>query len=141
MTALPWVPDDGGRGGTGRRGDAGDCVVRALAIASGVPYEEVYESMAAGEAARGKPRSARNGVAPKVYKAWLAAHGWVWTPKMAIGSGCTVHCAVGEVPAAGRLVLRLSGHLVAIIDGRIHDTSDPSRGGTRCVYGWWEAPR
>jgi hypothetical protein len=24
-----------------------------------------------------------------------------------------------------------------VIDGVIHDTFDPSRGGTRCVYGYW----
>ena len=25
-----------------------------------------------------------------------------------------------------------------MIDGVIHDTYDPTRGGTRCVYGYWK---
>lgn len=135
------VYDDGGRRAAGFRGDAGDCVTRALAIASGEPYADVYAALAAGEAATGAPRSARNGVAPKVYRAWLADRGWVWTPTMGIGTGCTVHLRADELPA-GRLVVRLSGHLAAVIDGQVHDTFDPSRDGTRCVYGYWqqEAP-
>jgi hypothetical protein len=31
----------------------------------------------------------------------------------------------------------VSKHYCAVIDGVIHDTSDPSRDGTRCVYGYW----
>jgi len=36
-----------------------------------------------------------------------------------------------------RLILSLSKHLAAMVDGVVHDTHDPSRGGTRCVYGYW----
>jgi hypothetical protein len=41
---------------------------------------------------------------------------------------------------SGRLVVRLSRHLTAMIDGIVHDTYDPRREGTRCVYGWWSQP-
>ena len=58
---------------------------------------------------------------------------------MQIGSGCTVHLRDGELPM-GRLLVSVSKHLVAVIDGVIHDLSDPSRNGTRCVYGFWQAP-
>ena len=37
----------------------------------------------------------------------------------------------------GRLVVSLSRHWTAVIDGVIFDTHDPSRRGTRCVYGYW----
>lgn len=37
----PFVFDDGGRAATGFRGQADDCVVRAVAIASGLPYADV----------------------------------------------------------------------------------------------------
>jgi hypothetical protein len=30
--------------------------------------------------------------------------------------------------------------LCAVIDGVIHDTFNPSRGGSRCVYGYWVFP-
>lgn len=63
-------------------------------------------------------------------------NGWVWTPTMFIGSGCKVHLRGDELPA-GRLIVSVSKHLVAVIDGVIHDTYDCSRNGTRCVYGYY----
>ena len=33
--------------------------------------------------------------------------------------------------------IRLSKHITAVVNGVIHDTYDPSRGGSRCVYGVW----
>jgi hypothetical protein len=42
----------------------------------------------------------------------------------------------GELPA-GRIIARVSKHFVAIIDGVINDIYDPSRGGNRCVYGYY----
>jgi hypothetical protein len=55
---------------------------------------------------------------------------------MQIGSGCRVHLRADEL-TPGRLVVQLSRHLTAVIDGVVHDTHDPSRNGTRCVYGYW----
>jgi hypothetical protein len=55
---------------------------------------------------------------------------------MGIGTGTTVHLRDGELPM-GRLIVACSRHYVAVIDGVIHDTSDPSRDGTRAVYGYY----
>jgi hypothetical protein len=55
---------------------------------------------------------------------------------MQIGSGCKVHLRSDELPI-GRLVVGLSRHSAAVIDGVLHDTYDCSRRGTRCVYGYW----
>lgn len=134
--------DDGGRKAAGYQGTAGDCVVRAIAIATGMPYQSVYDGInatAVGER-RGKRKrgvsSARNGVYKGTIRKYLAALGWKWTPTMGIGTGCKVHLKADELPA-GRLVVSLSKHLTAVIDGVIHDTHDPQRDGTRCVYGYW----
>jgi hypothetical protein len=56
----------------------------------------------------------------------MAALGWRWIPTMHIGSGCKVHLHDGELPM-GRLVVSVSRHLTAVIDGVIHDTHDPQR--------------
>jgi hypothetical protein len=61
-----------------------------------------------------------------------------WTATMLIGSGCKVHLRSGELPS-GRLIVAVSKHLCAVIDGVLHDTHDCSRGGRRCVYGYWTA--
>jgi len=67
----------------------------------------------------------------------LAKLGWRWVPTMGIGTGCRVHLRQGEVPMSGTIICKVSRHLVTVIDGIMHDTHDPSRGGTRCVYGYW----
>ena len=41
-----------------------------------------------------------------------------------------------ELPM-GRLVVSLSRHFAAVIDGLLHDNHDCSRDGTKCVYGFW----
>lgn len=136
-----WKYSDGGRKEAGFKGSAGDCGVRALAIATERPYLEVYNRI--NELARlEKPRngektsSARNGVYRKTLQRYIDEIGWTWTPCMSIGSGCRVHVRASELPS-GRLILRLSRHYAAFIDGVLIDTYDSSRGGTRCVYGYW----
>lgn len=134
--------NDGGRQAAGYKGRAGDCVCRAIAIATERPYQQVYDSLNAlaqsersGKRKRGKS-SARTGVFKQTYRKLLASWGWVFIPTMTIGSGCKVHLRRNELPG-GRLIASVSRHLVAVIDGTIHDTSDCSRGGTRCVYGYY----
>ncbi len=134
--------DDGGRAAAGFRGDAGDCVTRAIAIATRQDYLTVYHSLNAlaksertGKSKRGVS-SARNGVYRQTIRRYLQGIGWNFTPTMGIGTGCRFHLRDGELPM-GRLIVTVSKHECAVINGVIHDTSDPSRGGTRCVYGFW----
>ena len=134
---MRWIYDDGGRAAAGFVGDAGDCVTRAIAIATGMDYRAVYDDLSERQAALGKPRSARNGVQPKAYKPYLAELDAIWTPTMSIGSGTTVHLRECELPYEPWLIVRLSKHLAAIRQGVVYDTHDPSRDGTRAVYGYW----
>ena len=140
-----FVYNDGGREAAGFKGSAGDCVCRAVAIAAQLPYQEVYDRLAEGNASQRKskrtgkqPRSACNGIytTRKWFKDYMLELGFVWTPTMQIGSGCKVHLKADELPS-GRLVCNVSRHQVAVIDGVINDTYDCSREGTRCVYGYW----
>jgi hypothetical protein len=145
---LPWVYDDGGREAAGFRGETGDCVTRAIAIATGKPYREVYDHVAgllrewAEQTGRARDRSPRNGVPKHLIKAYLTHDlGWVWHPTMGIGTGCQVHLAKGELPETGPLVVSLSKHNAAVVDGVVRDNHDPTRDGTRCVYGYWTPPQ
>jgi hypothetical protein len=47
-----------------------------------------------------------------------------------------VHLKESELPS-GRIIVAVSKHLTAVINGEIHDTYDCSREGTRCVYGYY----
>jgi hypothetical protein len=137
--------NDGGRLDSGYKGSAGDCVCRSISITASLSYREVYERLAVGNsnqrASKNTPKgkkSARNGIntSRKWFKDYMLELGFTWTPLMKIGSGCKVHAKADELPK-GRLILSLSGHWSAMIDGVINDTYDPSRNGTRCVYGYW----
>lgn len=147
---MRYQHNDGGRALAGYKGDAGDCVVRAIAIATETPYQTVYDELEKSNhshmlgsndrvakklAARGT--TPRNGNFRKVYELYLATKGWVFHPTMSIGSGCKVHMRAEELPA-GRIIVRLSKHVAAVIDGVLQDTHDCTREGTRCVYGYYQ---
>ncbi len=134
--------NDGGRAAAGYSGKTGDCVCRAIAIASGKPYQEIYtliDTFGAKERGSKKRKgksSARTGVFKGTIRKVCESLGARWVPTMQIGSGCKVHLRDGELPA-GRLVASVSRHSVAVIDGVVHDIYDPSRDGNRCVYGYY----
>lgn len=141
---MKFIENDGGRAAAGYKGKAGDCAARAISIATGRPYQEVYDAINAlgakertGTRKRGTS-NARTGVHKEAVHKYMAAIGWKWTATMRIGSGCRVHVREDELPD-GRLVLNLSRHYAAVVDGALHDTYDSSRAGKRCVYGYWSA--
>lgn len=153
---MQFVRNDGGRAAAGFKGKTGDCVTRAIAIATGKPYREVYDALnqmgkseRIGVRKRGTS-SSRDGVYKQTFRRYLKSLGWTWTPTMHIGSGCTVHLVAGELPM-GRLIVSVSRHLTVVIDHVIHDTFDPQRtiliteNGIqrithRCVYGYFSSP-
>lgn len=171
--SMKVIYNDGGRAAAGYTGVAGDCVTRAVVIATGKPYQEVYDALSEGSRMQrmGKRKvrkfSARSGVnvRRRWFKDYMASIGWVWTPTMHIGSGCTVHLTDGELPM-GRLIVSVSKHYTTVIDGVVHDTHDPQRNvhasepdrgqelrpgqhrsngwihsiQRRCVYGYWSKP-
>jgi hypothetical protein len=146
---MRYIHNDGGRAAAGFNGCAGDCVTRAIAIASGRPYAEVYRRLAEGNASQrvtkrqrrktNNGKTARAGIYTqrKWFKDYMREIGFEWFPAMKIGSGCKVHLCKEELPQ-GRLVVHVSRHSTAVIDGVTNDTSDDQRGGTRCVYGYWK---
>lgn len=154
---LKYKYSDGGRAEAGYKGQVGDCATRACAIATGIPYKEVYltlqrlqkayiketqEMVANSKSARvhmqyrhviKEGQSVRNGVYVEVLHRFFKSIGWTWVAKMSIGSGCTLH--LGDIPESGTYVCRLSKHYVAVIDGVVLDTFQDDW--DRCVYGYW----
>lgn len=130
---MKFIYNDGGRSKYFKGKQAvGDCAIRAIAIATGLEYIKVYDDLKA----LNNGVSCRNGTPKKVDKKYLTQLGWVWHPTMHIGQGCTVHLDADELPA-GTLIVQVSGHLVCVKDGVVYDTYDCTRGGNRCVYGYW----
>jgi hypothetical protein len=145
MSAIDFVFDDGGRAAAGFKGKAGDCVCRAIAIATEQPYREVFHSLSVlgwfpGGGMKRDPDGlyrSRPDNESQLIREYLAELGWTWAPTMAIGSGCKLHLRGDELPS-GRLIVSVSQHMTAVVEGVVHDTYDCSRGGTRCVYGFWK---
>jgi hypothetical protein len=135
--------NNGGRAAAGFKDETGDCVCRAISIATDQPYRTVFDNLSALGWFPGKMKRDADGLyrsrpdnENQLIREYLATLGWAWTPTMRIGSGCKVHLRADELPL-GRLIVSVSHHLVAVIDGVIHDNHDCSRNGTRCVYGYW----
>ena len=148
-TGFPFQFNDGGRAEAGFKGGAGDCVVRSIAIAANLPYLQVYEDLRLANESyaqlrndrlakrlHAKGSSPRNGNHRNVFHDYILGLGFEWVPTMKVGAGCQVHLRPNELPS-GILIAKVSKHVCAIIDGVIHDTHNPSRGGNRCVYGYY----
>ena len=137
-----FIYDDGGRKIAGFKGITNDCVTRAIAIITEKPYQEIYFELKIicdqerASKSRLRKSSPRMGIHKASYKKYLETQGFVWHNTMSIGSGCKIHLSENELPA-GKLLVQVSRHLVAVIDGVVHDTHDCSRNGKRCVYGYW----
>lgn len=142
--AIPFCYNDGGRDLYEIKGATGDCCCRSIAIATGIPYPIILETI--NHYAKSERRTAtkrgisngRTGVYTQTAKKVMLKLGMIWVPTMFIGQGCKVHLRREELPK-GRLVAVVSGHYTAVINGVLHDTHDCSREGNRCVYGYFIA--
>lgn len=142
---MEFVYATGGREKYYKTDNVRDCVVRAICNATGKDYKEVYDAInqlakrerrSSRKAARS---SSRNGVYKNTFKKYIEqVLGYKFTALMGIGTGCTTHLCKEELPNEGSYILNLSGHLSCWKDGKLYDTYDCSRGGRRCVYGYWK---
>jgi hypothetical protein len=125
--------NDGGRSVGGFVGLTGDCVSRAIAIATGLAYRDVYDTL--------KERygtSPRNGVPNSIYSPYLRELGWEPFPlpsqpitidEMLLPEGPTViQCQRAGRPHA---------HLCTVIDHVLHDTWDARDDGVYRVTSLW----
>ncbi len=140
-----FVEDDGGRVAAGYGEPEGDCVARAITIATGKPYAEVFEELkarharyvkrlrpvAAGIERRRRTEPIHNGCEEKVSSPYLKSLGWEYTRLKE-----RVYLRAGALPS-GRLIVNVNHHFTALIDGIIHDTFDSGGTGKRPVLGYW----
>lgn len=131
--------DDGGRAAAGYRSKGGDCVCRTIAIATGLPYQQVYDRLAEGNSKQRKSAhhtpscSVMGGVSTYAvwFKRYMKELGFTWhtTPAIKLENG--------KAPK-GRIICSLREHVVAIIDGVMHDDKFHATKGWRRVYGYWK---
>lgn len=124
--------NDGGRSNYFAANKVGDCVTRSISIAKGKDYKQVYN-----EIKKLVGYTPRNGIYKKDTKKVMAHFGGTWVSCSSIGQKQRVHLNTEELPS-GRIICQLSKHVTCVINGVINDTYDPSRDGTRLVYGYWK---
>jgi len=146
---MEFVYNDGGRSKYFKEKNVGDCVTRAIAIATGKDYLEIYNDIneLAKRERTGKRKkkisNARSGVYKQTDRKYLESLGWKWIPCSKIGVGCTMHLNENELPQ-GTIICQVTKHLVCVKDGVIYDTYNSSikydKDGNlvdRCVYGYF----
>ncbi len=132
---MEFIWHDGGRADCGYVGLTGDCVTRAIAIATGTSYRDVYRRL--GELAEVSPRK---GVANHVSSDLLSELGWTYTP----GHGLVFSSQ--WLPKGALIVHLLSqegrchGHFCSVIDHVVYDTWNPSDEDRYVIQGYWTRP-
>lgn len=143
---MAFIYDDGGRSKFFAKRppkSGGDCVTRAITIATGMRYIDVWKDL--DYLCMKSPLRMRNGhrhnpdmgIPKAIWEPYLLDLGWKWIPTMSRGTGTYVHVNPSELPlVAAPLILRNSRHL-SVMDqnGNEHGIHDCSRNGTRAVYG------
>lgn len=134
---ITFEKHDGGRADAGFRGTTRDCVPRAIAIATGLPYREIYDELSRRQKAyytkklrestpryrrfwerRLKQYSARNGVRNEVWRPYLKSLGW----QPSVG-----YRWIEDFPSTGTFIILQHKHMVTIKDGVLYDTYDSSK--------------
>lgn len=127
---MTYIYNDGGRKLSGFKGEAKDCACRAISIALGIPYADVYNELAKANKLSGGKRSARNGMPTIISTNFLMERGWRWTSAPQFDGR---KAKAKDLPK-GIFIARQAKHLVAVIDGVPHDTWDSSN---KMIYGYW----
>lgn len=121
---LPWREDDGGRRAAGYPVQR-DCSVRAVALATGMSYRDVYVALAGF--------APTCGVESAVSDRLLGAAGFSYTST----AGRTVRLRSDELPRLPLMVVSMWEHLTVVAGGTIVDTGDPTLYRRGIVLGWW----
>jgi len=131
LFARKYIYDDGGRRKAGYRRQANDCVVRAIAIASEMPYESIRTALEAMAKAQSR-QCVDKGVFRETFHPLLTDMGWHY-------EGPWMPTPIWDIPL-GRVICRLQHHLVAVIDGMPHDTHNAFRGKKRDILAYYTPP-
>lgn len=108
----------------------GDCVIRAFTKATGLTWLEVFDSLIPyAREIQANPNS------KSVYEKYLTNLGYKWVGlKAEKGKRRLNPETFCKKYKSGTYILRLSHHLVTVVDGYYYDTWDCKE---YCVYGYW----
>jgi hypothetical protein len=125
---------DGGRKDAGYKGTANDCVTRAFAIATGLPYKVAYEEVYRFLSNYVDGGSPRTGLRPDLVGRFFGRMGWSFVDLSLVSrvGGFTI-----ESLPAGKVIALMDDHVCVVVDGIVHDAYDPTLKGKNTVNGYW----
>ncbi len=132
---MEFMWNDGGRAACGFVGTTGDCVTRAISIATGSVYRDVYAEL--GEASQKSPRC---GMPIDIAASYLAKRDW----QNCDGLGKTFD---GKGLPDGVVILHVSSphrrshHFCTVVDHVVHDTWSPSDDEDYVINRFWTPAR
>ena len=131
---MDFIWNDGGRSACGFVGLTGDCVTRAIAIATGAVYRDVYAAL--GERSLKTPRQ---GVPVSIADEYLQSAGWDRhsVGKVPLLEACLPKGILVAHVCQGELT---KNHLCTIVDHVVHDTWNASEDNDYYVVTYWTPP-
>jgi hypothetical protein len=127
---MEFIWNDGGRAACGYVGLTGDCVTRSIAIATGLVYRDVYQSLSDAS-----DKTARHGITSDVSTKFLHGRGW---------KNISTERLTPEDLPRGVLIVSFhpdarnrSGHLSCVIDHTVYDTWNPIEDSEYRIDGYW----
>ena len=139
MTYVFVQTDGGRRQDTKRRNHGKDCMVRALAVATGVPYAQVYDELVAEGVFSPKRGGFMDRLVGQLNFADMDFHGFKfqWISFPAVKGKPRMHAdKFAEQFPTGTYLLRMGHHICCMADGVLYDMF--SHTDRRCVYGAWQ---
>lgn len=131
---MPVKHTDGGRLASGLGRSRNDCGVRALTVASGAPYLEVYKIVSDLCKKFGGSHPDKGISVPILIAAavQLGAIEQRYPERMRLNKE--------EFPQRGRFVVVTRGHAVAVVNGTVWDLGDPQENGRKQVKAYYRFP-
>lgn len=121
--------NDGGREQAGLEPTHSACAIRAIAIATGLPYTKVWDSLYA-ICKKKNPNHTGTAVDEDALNVYMNSLGWQWQE-------LNLSLTLDELPTEGTFVVMIPGHLATVIDGVFHDTLDKTNQGQVKMYGYF----
>lgn len=130
---MEFTYNDGGRQAAGYKTVArGDCAPRAIAIALDLPYKKVLADLyELGGNGYGRSHPSQ-GTSTTIITRYLKSKGWKY-----VEVDQTLRFRRDNLPKRKRMIVAIQRHVVAVIDGVLHDTWESTKNGEALVLGYW----
>lgn len=124
--------NDAGRANSIRPKQKNDCTIRAIALATGLMYDAIYDSF------KDNGRKCSRGTVKNLWQDYLNSqpffHKISFPPekgqsRMNLDKFCQEY-------NQGTYIVQMAGHLSTVINGVVHDTFQPRQFG--CIYAAWK---